>query len=448
MLQFSNFFSLSYFLIFALLISSETEGKIFRRHENNVRIAIKMKAGRSFPASLKGFKTQRLFASTYIINVNSNETAANAVIKELTNREDVEYVHKSMMGSRRPIQRKTALTPRINADSSVFNDPLLRFVWSFKSKEYSGISVEDAYRQYGFQATTPVIVAVVDSGVDYSHEDLKDVMWKNPGEIPGNGFDDDENGYIDDVYGINTVVRDNYGNATADVMDVQPHGTHIAGIIAAKQNNKIGIAGIASNALIMAIKVLPETGNETDVDVAEALIYAAKNGARIINCSFGKYDNNDEKLIPDTLRYLAENYDVLVVNSAGNDGENIDKKLRYPAAFDNDNLFVVASTQSNGTLAPFSNFGKKSVDIAAPGIEIYSTVPGNRYELMSGTSMAAPAVAGVLAEVLSHHPQLSYKELINIITESATANRDYLNKMVYPGRVDLLTALEVAEKYH
>ena len=277
-----------------------------------------------------------------------------------------------------------------------------------------------------------VIVAVVDTGVDYTHQDLP--MWTNENEIPGNGIDDDGNGYIDDIHGINTLVRDENGNATMEVMDAHNHGTHVSGSIAAIQNNGIGIAGIASKAKIMAIRTVPNRSDETDVDVTEAFIYAAKNGAKIINCSFGKSVNERGMMVRDAINHIGEKYGVLVVAAAGNSFRNIDTYPTYPASFDSENLLVVASTSSSGSFSYFTNYGLKSVDIAAPGSGLLSTIIGNRYSQMSGTSMASPNAAGVAAEVLSNHPKLNTFELKEILMNSSYKLPIYQAKIMSGGR--------------
>ena len=269
-------------------------------------------------------------------------------------------------------------------------------------------------------------------------------MWTNPGEIAGNGIDDDGNGYIDDIHGINTLVRDSNGNATMDMMDGHSHGTHVSGSIGAQQNNGIGVAGIASNVRIMGIRTVPNSSDELDVDVVEAFIYAAKNGAKIINCSFGKARNEGGMAVSDAIEFIGKNYGTLVVAAAGNDSSNIDRRATYPATFQNENLLVVASTSSRGGMSYFSNYGVKNVDVAAPGSGIYSTVPGNRYSSMSGTSMASPNTAGLAAEVLSHFPELTPVELKKVLMDSVTKVSKFTSKVMSGGRIDLEKALNLA----
>lgn len=409
--------------------------------ESPSELIVKMKPGTSLP-KFDGIKAQNLFGRVYVLRGDNLQNVEATLSKSKL----VEYTERNHRSDRRemPVVDKTMPAVSPLGTEQQFNDPMVGRVWAFNDAAQNGVSVNAAYKEYGTTNTSQVIVAVVDTGIDYNHEDLKSVVWKNAGEIAGNKIDDDGNGYIDDVYGINTLVRDSNGKATSNNMDGHSHGTHVSGTIAATQNNGTGIAGIASNVRVMGIRTVPNNGDETDVDVAEAFIYAAKNGARIINCSFGKSRNEGKKLIPDTLQYIADNYGTLVVAAAGNDSSDNDRTPTYPASFDNENLLIVASTSSSGGMSYFSNFGKNTVDVAAPGSSVYSTTPGNRYESMSGTSMASPTTAGVAAEVLSHFPNLTYKQLKEVMMQSVTKVDSFKNKMVSGGRIDLKRALELA----
>lgn len=407
--------------------------------ENPNELIVKLKPGQSLP-KLEGVRVQNLFDNVYVLR-GKNVVRYDALLKpKAIYTEQNHRAEKSPL----PLPDKSLSLASPQGTEAQFNDPMVNRIWSFNDAAQYGVSVNAAYKEYGTTNTSPVIVAVVDTGIDYTHEDLKDIAWKNPGEIPGNGIDDDGNGYIDDIYGINTLVRDAEGKATMNNMDTHSHGSHVSGTIGAKQNNGKGIAGIASNVRIMGIRTVPNNGDETDVDVAEAFIYAAKNGAKIINCSFGKSKNEGKQLIPDTLKYIAEKYGVLVVAAAGNDSSDNDRTPTYPASFDNDNLLIVASTSNSGGMSYFSNYGKNTVDVAAPGSNIFSTTPGNRYESMSGTSMATPTTVGVAAEVLSHYPELTYKQLKDVLMNSVTKVDSFKNKMVSGGRIDLKRALELA----
>ena len=458
----------------------------------------------------------------------------------------------------------------------------------FQKDGIMGISTEKAYELLNGKKGKSVVVAVLDGGVDIYHEDLKDVLWKNPKEIPGNGKDDDGNGYIDDVYGWNflgnakgenvnqdnlevtrlirlyepkymsvlpstplsekerrefvayqkmiteytskmdeasfgktTYVRiseelaaivkaigkepkditiedinnyntessqtkrvigiikkemdkqtfkelyddlnegathfkdqvdynlnkefdprhiigdnyedaseKNYGNADVKGPDAT-HGTHVAGIIAAKRNNNIGVNGIANNVQIMSVRVVPN-GDERDKDVANAIRYAVDNGASIINMSFGKGWVYNKKTVDDAIKY-AESKDVLLVHAAGNDSEDNDKVNNYPMKYFTDsvdaiigeakNWITVGATawkQDADLLAEFSNYGYRSVDVFAPGVKINSTYPENTYKIQDGTSMAAPVVSGLAALIRSYYPELSAEQVKEVIMNSVT----------------------------
>lgn len=450
-----------------------------------------------------------------------------------------------------------------------------------------GMSIKKAYNEIIKNNTgKTVIVAVIDSGIDITHEDLDGVIWKNPGEIPNNGKDDDNNGFIDDVHGwnflgdavkenmeytriykklkpkfegkpassISTADRDDYalyqgakaeydkeydetiqnknqytqirlqiviahtavssklgkedytkkelenmpadtgqmmrykgmlmqiqdnvnenipealkeleeaithfserldshfnlqldgralvGDNPYDITDTEygnnnvtgptkdkkdiKHGTHVAGIIAAERNNSKGIDGVANNVKIMVLRAVPD-GDEYDKDVALSIRYAVDNGASVINTSFGKYFSTNPEWVIDAIKYADKN-DVLIVNAAGNEGIDMDNINIYP----NDqfpstpteivhNFLSVGAVTYNygsGLVAEFSNYGKKTVDVFAPGTKIWSTTPNNKYEYLQGTSMAAPAVTGVAAIIRSYYPKLSAAQVKEIIMNS------------------------------
>ncbi|NOQ91695.1 MAG: S8 family serine peptidase [Flavobacteriaceae bacterium] len=443
-----------------------------------------------------------------------------------------------------------------------------------------GMSLAKAYQFVADKKATTVIVAVIDSGIDIDHEDLKDNVWTNSDEIAGNGKDDDKNGYIDDIHGwnflggegtatpeqleitriykklsakygdktadqisekekeeyayyqkvkkdfekriaeatgnyeyyqktkkylttsneeaikkfgkedytiadlntldeadrnpmlmqiignggsvakvekqldggikyygsqVNTMynldfngrttgdnaydIKDTpYGNAfTIGSIDDEMHGTHVSGITLATRNNGKGMNGVAKNVKLMSVRTVPD-GDEYDKDVALAIRYAADNGAKVINMSFGKSYSPNAEWVHEAYKYAASK-DVLLVHAAGNDGKNIDKSDNFPTDAPNkvseivDNVISVGAMTRNydeNLVATFSNYGKLNVDIFAPGLEIYSTIPKNEYKSIQGTSMAAPEVAGVAALVRSYYPQLSASQVKHILMNSGT----------------------------
>lgn len=473
---------------------------------------------------------------------------------------------------------------------------------------YYGISLDKAYEFLQGKQSHQVLVGVIDSGVDTLQPDLKPILWHNPGEIPGNGIDDDKNGYVDDVYGWNfiggkdgknvhedsyeaarvywslknkydsddvdttnmdsaqkveyatylrakenvtqginpaelmqmkrilpvlergdsviakdlgkteftvnevkgytstnpdakitaaiylnmvkpsnyskasntdileylkgqirkgeaastppedfrdEIVKDNpndindryYGNN--DVMAGTPvHGTHVTGIIAAERDNGIGMNGIANNVKVMMVRAVPD-GDEHDKDIANAIRYAVDNGAEVISMSFGKPFSPQKNWVDDAVKY-AERKGVLLVHAAGNDNENIDSAQNFPNPDYRDNsgvapnfITVGASGDSTngGFTASFSNYGKKSVDVFSPGVNIYSTLPNDKFGNLSGTSMATPVVAGVAALILEYYPDLSAEQVKYVIDNSATP---ITQKVKLPGTDDSVSLADIS----
>jgi cell wall-associated protease len=467
--------------------------------------------------------------------------------------------------------------------------PVVGKDWFLKDPEtdhVQGVSADKAYETIlKDQPSKTITVAIIDSGIDIKHEDLKDVIWTNEDEIPANGIDDDKNGYVDDVHGwnfiggkdgtnvnedtyeltreyirlkqkfanvegnrvpkkqkeeyenyqkiadkfhklkeknesmysqfaalylnfkksvdtlkyalktdtltveqlsefspsdqvmmfakgfvmqkmknfgdssieealgqfqeaydyfrviveygynedydsrkivgdhYNDVYEKGYGNNDVTGPDAL-HGTHVAGIIAANRMNDIGIKGIANNVRIMSVRAVPN-GDERDKDIANAIIYAVDNGASVINMSFGKSFSPEKEAVDKAVKY-AEKKGVLLIHAAGNDGEDIDKEKNFPSRTYLDGKeaknWIEIGASSFGTdenfVASFSNYGKKGVDVFAPGVEIYSTVPNNHYEIEQGTSMAAPMVTGIAAMLMSYFPDLSATEIKDVIRKS------------------------------
>lgn len=234
--------------------------------------------------------------------------------------------------------------------------------------------------------SSAVIIAVTDTGVDYLHPDLNDNMWLNPGEIPGNLIDDDLNGFIDDIHGWDFFYHDN------NPMDGDGHGTHVAGTIAAEGNNAIGVAGVMWDAQIMALQIFDTTGwfAATLSDIISAINYSVTEGAHIINASWGGGPGVDAPgdFLRDAIEAAGEK-GVLFVAAAGNRGDDNAIHPMFPASYTLPNIISVAATNNRDELALFSNFGSTSVHVAAPGVDIWSAMPGNLYGYMSGTSMAA-----------------------------------------------------------
>jgi subtilisin family serine protease len=253
-----------------------------------------------------------------------------------------------------------------------------------------------------FTGNPDCVVAVVDTGMNYTHPDLAANIWTNPGEIPGNGIDDDGNGYIDDVHGWDFVDGDN------DPMNVNSsHATHVAGIIGASGNNGVGVTGVNWQCKIMPLRAIADIGFAPVSAQVDAMEYAVAEGARVSNHSWGV--TSFAQSLYDAMA-AAGQQGHLVVASAGNDASDADVSRKYPACFDLDNVISVAATDNDDALASFSNWGALSVDLGAPGVNCYSTY-WTTYGYMSGTSMAAPHVVGVAALLWGLHPEWNYAQV-------------------------------------
>lgn len=303
------------------------------------------------------------------------------------------------------------------------------------------INILPAWTKYDAkEGKRQAVVALIDTGVDYGHPDLADAIWVNEDEIPGDGIDNDANGYVDDVYGWNFYS----GNNQVFVGNEDNHGTHSAGTIAAARNGS-GIAGVCDPAYVkvMVLKTLgTESGVGTAANVARAIRYAEDNGAVICNLSFGTSKYSEE------LYQTMKNSNMLFIVAAGNGdaagkGYDIDQQAVYPASFGLDNIISVANLQFDGQLDPSSNYGAKSVDLAAPGSYILSTVSGGRYSYMSGTSMAAPMVTGAAAMLYSYEPELAVTEIKGRIINSARHMSRLDGKTASGGMLDVAAALGI-----
>ena len=284
--------------------------------------------------------------------------------------------------------------------------------------------------------TDKVVVAVLDSGVDYTHEDLIQNMWLRPANLAP--YQDKELGTIDDEHGFNAI------DSASDPMDQNGHGTHCAGIIGAEGENNIGIAGVNWKVQIMPLKFMNAGGFGTTKDAVEAINYVidrkkAGVNVRIISASWGSTQRS--RALEDVIRKAYEN-DILFVAAAGNATTNNDRNPHFPSSYNVPNVVSVAALDRHDELAKFSNYGVKSVAIAAPGVDILSTWLGNAYEEKSGTSMATPVVSGVAALILAEHPRMTVDELKKKLLASTDPIVALKGKTVTGGRINAAKALE------
>ncbi|WP_394524937.1 S8 family peptidase [Lacrimispora sp. JR3] len=301
------------------------------------------------------------------------------------------------------------------------------------------IDVQPAWELYDkAQNKRSVIVAIIDTGIDINHQELKNAIWTNPGETNGDGIDNDGNGYTDDIHGWNFFS----GNNRVFSGSEDSHGTHAAGTIGADRG-AYGIAGITDNNFvkIMPLKALGgKEGIGTPDAVIQAIRYAEANGASICNLSMGTSSYSEE------LAQTIKNSSMLFVVSCGNGGisglgYDTDINPVYPASLPYDNVLSVANILFDGSLSKDSNFGAASVDIAAPGTYILSTIPGNGYGFMSGTSMAAPMVTGVAAMLYSYRTDISLSDVKQILLNSSRKLETLNGKILSGGLLDAYSAL-------
>src|SRR6266480_2134118 len=303
---------------------------------------------------------------------------------------------------------------------------------------YGGTAGADIHAQDAWDIQNSagnIIVAVIDTGVRYTHEDLADNMWVNPGEIPGNGVDDDGDGYVDDVHGINVI------NHTGDPNDDYGHGTHVSGMIGAVGDNTVGIVGVCWKVQIMACKFLDSTGNGFISDAIKCMDYARSKGAKVINASWGSTSFTSQSLHDaiDSLRQAG----IIFVAAAGNSSQDNGVNPIYPASYDLDNIISVAATTRTDDLAFWSNYGATTVDLGAPGSPIFSCWKDadDAYRYFEGTSMAAPHVTGACALLMAHYPSDNYRQIINRIVSNVDPLPALVGKCVSGGRLNLLKAL-------
>ncbi|MBA3848656.1 MAG: hypothetical protein C0502_01515 [Opitutus sp.] len=288
-------------------------------------------------------------------------------------------------------------------------------------------------------SATDVIVAVIDTGIRRTHEELRNNLWINPGEIAGNGIDDDNNGYVDDVHGINTLAAPSSA-AGGDPLDDDGHGTSVAGLIGAAGNNGLGIAGVAWSVRIMALKFDDAEGSSTTSDEIECIDYAISKQAKVINFSYGSngFSQSEMEAIQ-----RARDSGIIFVASAGNDSVNLDLRPDYPGSLVLDNIVVVGATDRRDSLSSFSSYSSGLVELAAPGSEIatLSSSADTAYRTIDGTSFSAPLAAGTLALLRSAHPSESHRQLINRLLRGADRIPALSGKVQTGGRLSLAGAL-------
>ena len=429
-------------------------------------LAVKRSDGESAPEVLVKFRPNVSLADIKKIAAKNNDRIEDVIesVKGLTSIDDMDGLDKEKVAEQyramtdlvayaEPVQEiklddpthlldSDGVSPEREIEPSEIqpNDPMFAEQWALNNVGQNGgkakADVAAIKAWLNTQGSSDVVVAVLDSGVDYTHPDLIENMWLRPDNIPA--YNDDELGAFNDFRGFNAV--DN----KSDPMDDNGHGTHCAGIIGAEGNNDEGIAGINWNVQIMPLKFLGRGGFGTTKDAIEAINYAIdrkRNGVnvKVINASWGSTQYS--KALEETIRAAGEE-GILFVAASGNNSSSNDKRPHYPSNYNLPNVISVAALDRSDNLASFSNFGIKTVHVAAPGREILSTWLKNDYREASGTSMATPYVAGVAALILASEPKLSVEKLRERILKSVDKLDSLDGKVESGGRINAAKALD------
>ncbi len=325
--------------------------------------------------------------------------------------------------------------------ASAPNDPRFDELWGLNNEGQTGGTADadiDAVEAWTISTgSRDVVVGVIDTGIDYSHSDLASNMWVNTSEIAGDGIDNDGNGFIDDIHGINAITN------SGDPMDDEGHGTHVSGTIGASGNNSVGVVGVNHEVSLVGCKFLDAAGNGSTSDAIKCIDYMVglKNSGvniRVLNNSWG--GGGYSQALADAIE-SSEAAELLFVAAAGNDTIDNDVNPHYPSNYENASVLSVASTNQTDDISWFSHWGLTRVDMGAPGTAILSTTPGESYASYSGTSMATPHVAGAAALVLSINPELSTQELKDLLMSSGDANAALQGKTVAGTRLNVNQAL-------
>ncbi len=316
------------------------------------------------------------------------------------------------------------------------NDPLYNNTYSLNNVgQTGGVANADIDAPEAWDITTGknIVIAIIDTGIEANHADLSANLWVNPGEVPGNNIDDDNNGFIDDVNGYD------FTNNTGAAIDELGHGTHVAGIVGAVANNGVGGVGVNWLARIMPLRFMNAQGIGATSNAIRAVNYAVAMGARVINASWG--GGSFSQAMYDTLA-AANVAGHVFVTAAGNESNDVDSKLHYPSGYDLPNIISVGSTTAKDEFATFSNYGVITIDLAAPGDRIESTYKGGGYQILSGTSMSTPYVAGAISLLLSVAPNLSVADIRSAILNTVDVLPALKTRVATSGRLNILRALK------
>jgi thermitase len=397
-----------------------------------------------------GFNVERTIDLSYgkihVIKVEDKNLASLKTV--LSEDPNVEYAEPNFIYSIvKPVEEidlDHILSPELKEFSNYTpSDPKFTSLWGLKntgrnepgrtSPGRAGADI-NALRAWSItKGSKAVKVAIIDTGIDYTHPDLVDNMWTNEAEANGTaGVDDDGNGYIDDIHGYD------FANGDGDPKDGHSHGTHCAGTIGAVHNNNEGVAGVMADVTLVAVKFLTDAGSGTSENAIKSIDYATKVGVDIMSNSWG--GGGFSQALKDAIQ-RASDAGIIFTAAAGNSRTDNDKKPHYPSNYEVDNVISVAAHTAQDDLASFSCFGRTTVDIAAPGHRILSTVKNGGYKAFSGTSMATPHISGLLGLLVSQEGRMTHVEMRERLLATSVPVSAYRGKMVNGGRADAYNLL-------
>ena len=385
---------------------------------------VKLKNNAKLNKNIQSFGQIESLKLSYGSYFKLNSTQKN-VMSELSADPNVEYIEPNFTYTTMAGIKDDKFSKQWGLDNTGRNSG------SIFSRGTVGIDIS-AKKAWGItQGDASIKVAVIDTGVDYTHQDLKSNLMINEAELNGDpNVDDDGNGYVDDIYGYD------FANSDADPMDGHGHGTHCAGVIGAS-HDQVGIRGVMGKVQILSIKFLTDQGSGSLDGALKAIDYATSRGVQVMSNSWGG-GGRSQALFEAIER--AEKAGIIFVAAAGNSNSDNDKVASYPASYELGNVISVGAHDGKGERASFSNYGKNSVHVFAPGVNIYSTVANNGYKTMSGTSMATPHVSGVAGLILASEPNLTYLEVKERLMNTSIKSSE-LGPYTSSGFVDAFNAL-------
>ena len=386
----------------------------FKNQTNSVNVAGKISGKANLKAAFPDM-------NMYHFSVKDGQSGA---VDELRNDPDVEFVEPNFILDKVSESQPGEVMDVLSADQVHAQSS------TTYTQSYANVNVEQAWGvMAAVNAAPKTIVAIIDTGLDSNHRVFRDTgaMWINTREIAGNGIDDDYNGYVDDISGWNFI------NNSPNFLDDEGHGTHVGGIVVGTGFDIFSSSLDQSRVKIMPLKFLDANGSGTTANAIKAMYYAVNMGAKVINCSWG--GSSYSKSLLDAISF-AYSQKALVVSAAGNNGKNNDSTDMYPANYDVPGNFSVAATTDSNNMAYFSNFGSQRVHIASPGVYIYSTLPNGYFGSMSGTSMAAPFVAGMAAQAMREAPNMTGYQIKQLVMNTAQYYNNLSGKVSSAARIN------------